>query len=115
QRGAINRSALRGDDIPAGTREAMRGTSPRTRVQRGFGWTSSGRLWIGYTLSQAVIDSNVVGVPGSLKHELQGRFDLAPPNDQLGQLATDGGNLWGLSRVLKRYGAEAGDALVLEF
>jgi len=115
ERIAINRYALRGADIPAGTLEAMRGTSPRTRVQRGYGWTSNGRLWVGYTLSQAVIDSHVVGVPSSLKNELHGRFDLAAPNEHLGQLATDGGNLWGLSRLLKRYGAEAGDALVLEF
>jgi transcriptional regulator with XRE-family HTH domain len=101
--------------VPAGTLEAMRGSSPRTRVQRGYGWTSSGRLWIGYTLSQAVIDSHVVGVPSALKDELRGRFDLAAPNEDLGQLTTDGTNLWGLSRLLKRYSAEAGDALVLEF
>jgi hypothetical protein len=115
ERVAINRYALRGSDIPAGTLEAMRGTSPRTRVQRGYGWTNDGRLWVGYMLSQAVIDSHVVGVPSSLKSELQGRFVLAAPDDHLGELATDGANLWGLSRLLKRYGAEAGDALVLEF
>jgi hypothetical protein len=115
ERIATNRYALRGADVPAGTLEAMRGSSPRTRVQRGYGWTSGGRLWVGYTLSQAVIDSHVVGIPSPLKDELHGRFDLAPPNDDLGQLTTDGGNLWGLSRLLKRYAAEAGDALVLEF
>jgi hypothetical protein len=112
---ATNRYTLRGADVPAGTLEAMRGSSPRTRVQRGYGWTSSGRLWVGYTLSQAVIDSHVVGVPSALKNELRGRFDLGPPNEDLGGLTTDGANLWGLARLLKRYAAEAGDALVLEF
>lgn len=115
ERIATNRYALRGSDVPAGTLEAMRGSSPRKRVQRGYGWTSSGRLWVGYTLSQAVIDSHVIGVPSALKDELRGHYDLAPPNGDLGQLATDGTNLWGLSRLLKRYAAEAGDALVLEF
>jgi hypothetical protein len=115
ERIATNRYALRGADVPTGTLEAMRGTSPRTRVQRGYGWTNHGRLWVGYTLSQAVIDSHVVGVPSALKHELCGSYDLAAPNDTLGQLKTDGTNLWGLSRLLKRYAAEAGVALVLEF
>jgi hypothetical protein len=115
ERVATNRYALRGDDIPAGTLEAMRGASQRQRVQRGYGWTSAGRLWVGYTLSQAVIDSHVVGVPSALKHELKGRFELAPPDHDLGQLTTDGENLWGLSRLLKRYAAEVGDALVVEF
>jgi hypothetical protein len=115
ERVVTNRYALRGADVPAGTLEAMRGSSPRMRVQRGYGWTSSGRLWIGYTLSQAVIDSHVVGVPSALKDELRGRFELGPPNEDLGRLTTDGTNLWGLGRLLKRYAAEAGDALVLEF
>jgi hypothetical protein len=115
ERIATNRYTLRGADVPAGTLEAMRGSSPRTRVQRGYGWTSSGRLWVGYTLSQAVIDSHVVGVPSALKDELHGRFNFGPPNEDLGRLTTDGANLWGLSRLLKRYAAEAGDALVLEF
>jgi hypothetical protein len=115
ERIATNRYTLRGADVPAGTLEAMRGSSPRTRVQRGYGWTSGGRLWVGYTLSQAVIDSHVVGVPSALKDELRGRFDLGPPNEGLGGLTTDGANLWGLARLLNRYAAEAGDALVLEF
>jgi hypothetical protein len=115
ERIATNRYALRGTDVPAGTLEAMRGSPPRTRVQRGYGWTSSGRLWVGYALSQAAIDSHVVGVPSALKDELCGRFELAPPNEDLGGLTTDGGNLWGLARLLKRYAAETGDALVLEF
>src|SRR5207245_6863709 len=76
ERIATNRYTLRGADVPAGTLEAMRGASPRRRVQRGYGWTSQGRLWVGYTLSQAVIDSHVIGVPSSLKAELDGRFRL---------------------------------------
>jgi hypothetical protein len=120
ERIATNRYTLRGADVPAGTLEAMRGSSQRRRVQRGYGWTSGGRLWVCYTLSQAVIDSNVVGVPSALKDELRGgddvaRYDLAAPNHELGQLATDGSNIWGLARLLKRYAAEVGDALVLEF
>jgi hypothetical protein len=120
ERIATNRYALRGADVPAGTLEAMRGSSTRTRVQRGYGWTSAGRLWVGYVLSQAAIDSNVIGVPSALKDELRGgeevaRYDLVAPNDDLGQLATDGSNIWGLSRLLRRYVAEAGDALVVEF
>jgi hypothetical protein len=115
ERIATNRYTLRGADVPAGTLEAMRGSSPRTRVQRGYGWTSGGRLWVGYTLSQAVIDSHVVGVPSALKDELRGRFDLGPRNEDLGGLTTDGANLWGLARLLNRYAAEASDALVLEF
>jgi hypothetical protein len=115
ERIATNRYTLRGADVPAGTLEAMRGSSARTRVQRGYGWTTNGRLWVGYTLSQAVIDSHVVGVPSALKNELHGRFELGPPNEDLGGLTTDGANLWGLARLLKRYAAEPGDALVLEF
>ena len=115
ERIATNRYVLRGADVPAGTLEAMRGTSSRRRVQQGYGWTSGGRLWVGYTLSQAVIDTNVVGVPSALKGELQGRYELGDPNADLGQLRTDGTNLWGLARLLRRYAAETGDALMLEF
>ena len=115
ERLAINRYALRGANVPAGTLEAMRGTDVRRRVQQGHGWRGSGRLWIGYTLSQAVIDSNVVGVPGGIRDELRGRYALQPEAERLGELATDGQNIWGLARLLRRSGAEAGDALVLEF
>jgi hypothetical protein len=120
ERIATNRYALRGADVPAGTLEAMRRSSARARVQRGYGWTTAGRLWIGYTLSQAVIDSGVVGAPSALKEELLAggevaRYAITGPNQDLGQVATDGSNIWGLSRLLRRYAAELGDALVLEF
>jgi hypothetical protein len=120
ERIATNRYTLRGAEVPAGTLEAMHSSAPRRRVQRGYGWTSSGRLWVGYTLSQAVVDSGPIGVPSALRAELCGRTDiarysLAAPNSDLGQLATDGDSIWGLARFLKKYAAEAGDALVLEF
>ena len=111
----LNRYALRGADIPIGTLEAMRGRDRRTSVQRGHGWTAAGRLWIGYMLSQAALDSNVVGVPGALRDELRGKYTIQPVDAHLGELNTDGQNLWGLARLLRRTGAEAGDALVLEF
>jgi hypothetical protein len=111
---ATNRYALRGADVPTGTLEAMRGPSSRPRAAR-LRLDYQRRLWIGYTLSQAVIDSHVVAVPGALKNELRGgdevaRYDFAVPNDDIGDLATDGHNVWGLRRLLKRYAAEAGDA-----
>lgn len=115
ERIVVNRYSLRGADIPAGTLEAMRGTDIRRRVQQGHGWRKSGRLWIGYTLSQAVLDTNVVGVPGALRDELRGRYALQPEEEHLGEISTDGQNLWGLGRLLKQRGAEPGDALVLEF
>jgi hypothetical protein len=115
QRIVTNRYALRGEDVPAGTLEAMRDASPRRRVQQDFGWTREGRLRISYRLSQAVIDSGVVGAPGALRDELSGRYALAPPNEQLGHINTDGANIWGLPRLLRHYGAEAGDALIVEF
>lgn len=115
ERLAINRYALRGADVPAGTLEAMSGADHRQRVQEGYGWTQGGRLWIGYTLSQAVVDTNLVGVPGALRDELRGRYALQPADEHLGEVATDGQNLWGLRRALRRYGAEPGEVLVLEF
>lgn len=115
ERLAINRYALRGADVPAGTLEAMSGADRRRRVQQGHGWTRDGRLWIGYTLSRAVIDTNVVGVPAALREELRGRYAVRPVDEHLGEVATDGQNLWGLSRVLRRNGAEPGDVLVIEF
>lgn len=110
-----NRYALRGADVPAGTLEAMRGSERRRRVQQGHGWTKAGRLWLGYTISQGLLDSKVVGVPSTLRSELHGRFSLEPAEEHLGKVASDGQNMWGLSRLLRRYGAEEGDALVLEF
>jgi hypothetical protein len=112
---ATNRYAIRGADIPAGTLEAMRESHRRRRVQQGHGWSKSGLLWIAYTLSQAVLDTNVVGVPGVLRNELQGKYELQPDNEHLGEVATDGQNLWGLGRLLRRKGAEVGDVLILEF
>ena len=82
---------------------------------RGYGWRNNGRLWVGYVFPP-VIDSHLVGLSrAALKHELRGRYDLALPNADLGQLTTDGANLWGSARLLQRYAAETGDALVLEF
>ena len=115
ERLVVNRYTLRGAEVPAGTLEAMRSATPRVRVQRGYGWMSTGRLWVGYVLSQPAIDSGVVGVPSALKLELEGRYALAPPIEELGEVATDGTNLWGLYRIFRHYAAEAGDALVLEF
>jgi transcriptional regulator with XRE-family HTH domain len=73
------------------------------------------RVLLGNLLSQAVIDSHILGVPAALKDQVRGQYDLGAPNEHLGQLRTDGTNVWGLSRLLKRYAAEAGDALILEF
>ena len=54
----------------------------------------SGRLRIVYRISQGVLDSKVVGVPGGLKNELSGRFVIESDHAS-GELATDGANVWG--------------------
>jgi hypothetical protein len=115
QRIAVNRYALIGAEIPAGTLEAMRSAPSRQRVQQDYGWTSEGWLRIRYRLSQPVVDSGVIGIPGAVRDILRGRFRFAPPKAYLGELSADGTHLWGLPRLRRESGAEAGDALVLEF
>ena len=85
-----NRYTLRGADVPPGR-------SRRCAARRRGGACSAataGRAVVGSgsatRLSQAVIDSHVVGVPSALKDELRRRrgrtLRLAAPNDDIGQL-----------------------------
>jgi hypothetical protein len=103
--------ALRGSEVPAGSVNTA--ISTRRRVLQGHGWTSDGRVWIAYALSQAALDSAVVGLPGALVSELQGSYRLSSAGG--GRVVCRGTSMWGFSRFIRRQGAQVGDILRLTF
>jgi hypothetical protein len=107
---------LRGAEVAPGEIEARLPARRSGRVLLDHGWTSDGRIWIGYRLSEAMIASGVFSIPGGLKRFLEGAFVLHTADGlAIGTLALRGSAAWGLSPLFRRRGGEAGDTLVLCF
>lgn len=109
---------LRGAAIEPGVIESLgaSGRRGRTRVIKDSGWTTEGKLWLSYGLSQGIIDSGVCSLPGEIRHHLQGRFPLqAADGAPVGAWVGRDQVAWGLGGFLRRRGGEPGDILLLIF
>ena len=107
---------LRGAEAAPGEIESLVPTRHSAHVLLDHGWTSDGRIWIGYRLSEAMIASGVFSVPGGLKRFLEGVFALYTEDGlAIGTLAIGDNGAWGLGPLFRRRGGEAGDTLLLCF
>ena len=104
---------LRGAPVTAAKIKALIPPKVRHQVLQDQGWTSDGLLWVGYRLSPASIESGVLGTPGIFRKVVNGPFPLIAEDDSaVGTLVIEE-SMWGLSPFFRRWGAEAGDFLVI--
>jgi hypothetical protein len=107
---------LRGAEAAPGEIQSLVPSRRPGRVLLDHGWTSDGRIWIGYRLSEAMIASGVFNIPGGLRRFLEGTFVLDTAyGDRIGTLALRDSGAWGLSPLFRRRSGEVGDTLVLCF
>lgn len=113
---AISVYGLRGIQVPPGLIESLK---PDFSLRRGkvlidYGWTSEGNIWIGYKISEAMLKSGVIGVPGAMKRFVVGEFNLKTEDDlQVGRLVVRESNAWGLGPFFRRRGGEVDDYVVI--
>lgn len=113
---AIGVYGLRGVQVLPGVIESLKPDfrQRQGRVLMDYGWTLEGKVWIGYKISEAMIKSGVVGVPGAIKRFVAGEFILKTEDGlQIGRLVARDSNAWGLGTFFRRRGGEVGDYLVI--
>ena len=106
---------LRGAPISAAQVEALIPTRTRTDVLKDHGWCPDGRIWIGYRLSPATVNSGVLAAPSAVRELMQGEFVLEANDRPVGTVVVDKDRMWGISPFFRRWGVEAGDFIVLTF
>jgi hypothetical protein len=107
---------LRGAVVPPGLIEELAPEQRRGNVLLDHGWTSEGKIWIKYSLSDAMISSGVFSVPSAMKRFLDAEFVLkAADGVPMGALVVRSNGAWGLSPFFRRRGGEAGDPMTIVF
>jgi hypothetical protein len=107
---------IRGAAVEAGIVEHLRKRVPNQDVLRDYGYTTDGRIWLGYKLSTGTVASGVVTIPANMSRYIQGDFALkSESGEKLGRLRCQGQRAWSLKPVVQRRGLEAGDFLMLTF
>ena len=108
---------LTGANVNPAEIERLLGSRSYLRVVEDHGWTADRRIWIGYRLSAATVDSGVVGIPAAKRELICGSFRLIDSrgNVEVGTLKIKDHSAWGLRPFLRRSGAEKGDRLLLVF
>lgn len=107
---------LRGAPVEPGFIESLEPewTRRRTRVLTDYGWTTDGKAWLGYTLSEGILNNGVCSVPGAMRRYLQGEYTLwTADNSYIGKWTCGDYQAWGVGPFLRRRGGEPGDILLL--
>jgi hypothetical protein len=84
--------------------------------RRVHGWTKDKAYWLGYRVTEGILDTGVLTVPaGVVKLIGARRFELAAiDGTAMGTLAADrDGNAWGVSQFIRRRGVDTDDAIVI--
>jgi hypothetical protein len=106
---------LRGARITAAEVNAL--IPPRVRTQRlvDHGWTSDGRVWLGYKMSTSAVQAGVLSVPSALQEFVRGSYLLSSDGDKpVGTLVIKGGHMWGVGPFYRRWGVEENDYVVVK-
>ena len=107
---------LVGADIPPGSVEDIKPKSVRNKLLIDYGWTTQGRIWLCYRLSETMIFSGVFHVPSSMRQFVEGEFPLATTDGtSVGTLVIGLTGAWGLGPFFSRRGGEPGDYITLVF
>ncbi len=113
---AIGVYGLRGVQVPPGIVESLKPdfSRPRGCVLIDYGWALEGKVWLGHKISESMIKSGVIVVPGAMKRFIAGEFTLKTEDGlQVGRLVVKDSSAWSLGPFFRRRGGEVGDYLVL--
>ncbi|MDX8411270.1 MAG: DNA-directed RNA polymerase subunit alpha C-terminal domain-containing protein [Mariprofundaceae bacterium] len=84
------------------------------RVLVDYGWTSKGKIWVSYKISESSVFSGVMSTPGKMRQYLDGEFDLySADKEPVGKLCASQGKTWGLGPFFRRRGCEPGDFMIV--
>jgi hypothetical protein len=106
---------LRGVPVPPGTAEVLAPVVMRGRVLVDGGWIDSGRVWLGYRASKAMLSNGVCTVPVFFRSVLRGDYRILCNGLEYGLLRVAEYQGWGLGPLLRRASLWPGDVIVLEF
>ncbi len=107
---------LRGTVVRPGAVEALAPRRLKGKVLQDYGWTDDGKIWLGYTISEAMLASGVFGIPSAMHSYLAGEYRLRTMNDvHVGAVVAKEANGWGLSPFFRRRDGDPGDTLVIVF
>ena len=107
---------LRGAAVEPGLVESLIAPRRKGRVLKDYGWTTDGRVWLGFQLSEAMISSGVFTVPAAMKVFVTGEFLLkVEDSSPIGTAVVQESGAWGLGPFFRRRGGEPGDHLILVF
>lgn len=79
------------------------------------GWTNNGNYWMVHKLSNAAIETGIVGVPAGARPHLLASYDISNPSIESGTVTISNNNMWGFRKWLWNIGAEPGDYFGLLF
>ena len=107
---------LRGAAVEPGLVESLISPRQRGKVLKDYGWTTDGRVWLGFQLSEAMISSGVFTAPAAMKTFVSGEFPLkVEDGSPIGTAVVQESGAWGLGPFFRRRGGEPGDHLILVF
>ena len=107
---------LRGAVVEPGVVESLIAPRQKGRVLKDYGWTTDGRVWLGFQLSEAMISSGVFTAPAAMKVFVTGEFLLkVEDSSPIGTAVVQESGAWGLGPFFTRRGGEPGDHLILVF
>ena len=107
---------LRGARIEPGFIESLtpERAQRRRRVLTDYGWTPDGKIWLGYVISQGMLNNGVCSVPSAMQQYLQGTYSLwTADNSRVGNWTCGVIQAWGIGPFLRRRGGEPGDTLLV--
>jgi hypothetical protein len=105
---------LIGAKISPGAAEALVPKRTAARVVEDFGWTSKGRIWVRYRLSENLLKTGVLTVPAAMSPYLQGDVRLLTEDGtDVGRLSVKASSAWGIGTLFRRRGGEVGDYMIL--
>lgn len=108
---------LPGTLVPPGLAEEM--ATRRKRFGRrlvDYGWTQDGKIWVFYSLSDAMVTSGVFHLPSAMRNFLDGKFIIKAVDGTLcGTLVAKRGIGWGMGPFIRQYGIKEGEHLSFIF
>jgi hypothetical protein len=112
---------LRGVQVDPAAIEAVREQNqirPRENRLLNFGWSSEGKLWVGWKLPESK-NAVVLGIPGAVSRYLRNltfQAESKGVDRHFGNISVnDGGTSYGYAPFLRYVGADKGDTLIAEF
>jgi hypothetical protein len=105
-----------GTEIPPGTIEELLAKRRPVKRLSDYGWTITGRLWVGTELSRMVITFGSIGLPTFVADLVQGEWNVRLPDGaEHGTVTCRDTFIYSFARPFTVLGAEPTDLAILEF